>query len=342
MTKIKFDSSFILALVFFVGLFVFGNANSALAKCDSSNINYGDLPGSLTNNTSGSVEKIPIKIPTGSTSTISGACNVSASTTGETVNVRRKFNTFSVYIKYEPSYAIYRDIKTGADNKVQCSGNNCGQINNILLESGQKTTVESILVYKKTNYCCDGLCSVLNNPKSVYDSAESSFTKKTSSGVQTCNNTATPTTNPSASPTPTTSSGGGTSPTGDSGSGTGSETNVGDIVGSVTGSGSGTDSDGASGGESAPTSILPDKPASLPDVELESVINKAIQIIFAVGQISFVIMLLVGGVMFITSAGNEQQAEKAKKLLLYAILGIVVLFAAWAIATFVIGQLSGV
>lgn len=86
--------------------------------------------------------------------------------------------------------------------------------------------------------------------------------------------------------------------------------------------------------------LLPKKPDKLPNVKIETVVKTATGLIFSVGEIAFVIVLLIGGVMFITSAGNEQQAEKAKKLLLYAIIGIVILTSAWGIAEFILGKLG--
>jgi len=81
---------------------------------------------------------------------------------------------------------------------------------------------------------------------------------------------------------------------------------------------------------------LPSRPSNLPDVSVDKLIQEAIRIIFAVGEIAFIIVLLVGGVMFITSGGNEAQSEKAKKLLTFAIIGIIVLLSAYAIAGFII------
>jgi amino acid transporter len=85
---------------------------------------------------------------------------------------------------------------------------------------------------------------------------------------------------------------------------------------------------------------LPPKPPGIPDVSVSSLVSTVIRIMFAVGQVAFVIVLLSGGVMFITSSGNEQQVEKAKKAITFAIVGIIVLFSAWGIASFIVQQLN--
>ena len=42
-----------------------------------------------------------------------------------------------------------------------------------------------------------------------------------------------------------------------------------------------------------------------------------------------------------TSAGNEETATKAKKLLLDAVIGIVIVVSAWAISTWILGGIGG-
>ena len=50
------------------------------------------------------------------------------------------------------------------------------------------------------------------------------------------------------------------------------------------------------------------------------------------GAIS-VIMLIYAGVLYVTSAGNDEAVGKAKKIMLYAAIGIVIIFASYAIVT---------
>lgn len=50
-----------------------------------------------------------------------------------------------------------------------------------------------------------------------------------------------------------------------------------------------------------------------------------------------IIVILVSGVMYVTSAGNEEQAQKAQKALTGAVIGVVILSLAWAIITLVAG-----
>jgi len=52
-----------------------------------------------------------------------------------------------------------------------------------------------------------------------------------------------------------------------------------------------------------------------------------------------VIIILIGGFKWMTAAGNEEQIEDAKKVLMAGIIGLVIILASWGIATFVINNL---
>lgn len=61
-------------------------------------------------------------------------------------------------------------------------------------------------------------------------------------------------------------------------------------------------------------------------------------LIFLVGAIA-VLMLIIGAIRFVTSAGNDQAVAGARNTILYAIIGIIVAFLAYAIVNFVIAKL---
>jgi|WetSurMetagenome_2_1015567.scaffolds.fasta_scaffold19938_3 hypothetical protein len=51
-----------------------------------------------------------------------------------------------------------------------------------------------------------------------------------------------------------------------------------------------------------------------------------------------VIMILIGGFKWMTAAGNEDSIAEAKKILIAAIIGLLIILASWAITNFVITQ----
>jgi hypothetical protein len=62
-------------------------------------------------------------------------------------------------------------------------------------------------------------------------------------------------------------------------------------------------------------------------------------LLFLVGAIS-VIMLIIGGVRYVVSGGDQAAVTSAKNTILYAIIGIVVAFLAFAAVNFVTTQLA--
>lgn len=63
-------------------------------------------------------------------------------------------------------------------------------------------------------------------------------------------------------------------------------------------------------------------------------------LLFLIGAIA-VIMLVIGGIRYVVSGGDQAAVTGAKNTILYAIVGIVVAFLAYAAVDFVIGSLNG-
>ncbi len=82
---------------------------------------------------------------------------------------------------------------------------------------------------------------------------------------------------------------------------------------------------GATGGESDAKTLI------------QTILN------FALSFLGFVatIMVIYGGVLYVTSAGNDTEVEKAKKILLYAVVGIVLILLSFAIVNTVLGAATG-
>lgn len=79
-------------------------------------------------------------------------------------------------------------------------------------------------------------------------------------------------------------------------------------------------------------STICDNSGETVDGLIETVVNV---LLFVVGIIS-VIMIIIGGIMYATSAGDAGAVTKAKNTILYAIVGLVVAFLAYAIVNWVI------
>ncbi|MFZ1301906.1 MAG: hypothetical protein WAQ27_05030 [Candidatus Microsaccharimonas sp.] len=58
-------------------------------------------------------------------------------------------------------------------------------------------------------------------------------------------------------------------------------------------------------------------------------------LLFIVGGLS-VVMIIVGGILYATSAGNSSSVTKAKNTIIYSVIGVIVSFIAYAIVNWVI------
>lgn len=67
-----------------------------------------------------------------------------------------------------------------------------------------------------------------------------------------------------------------------------------------------------------------------------------IQYCLGIAGLVAVVFLIMGGFSYITAAGNEEQTKKATKTLLNAVIGLVIIFAAFAIVNTIQGNVLGV
>ncbi|MDD4287378.1 MAG: TrbC/VirB2 family protein [Candidatus Peribacteraceae bacterium] len=71
--------------------------------------------------------------------------------------------------------------------------------------------------------------------------------------------------------------------------------------------------------------------------DLKQAIVKVIQVVLDFMTLIAVVMIIIAGIRYIISRGEESENEKAKKMIIYVIVGLIVILLARAIVTFVIG-----
>lgn len=74
--------------------------------------------------------------------------------------------------------------------------------------------------------------------------------------------------------------------------------------------------------------------------DVKGTIAKIINIILGFLGVIAVIIILAGGFKWMTAGGNEDKVGEARKMIIQGVIGLVIIFAAWAIASFVVTQLS--
>lgn len=82
--------------------------------------------------------------------------------------------------------------------------------------------------------------------------------------------------------------------------------------------------------------------AGLGSTNLVSAITSIIRVAMGFLGIIAVIIILLGGFKWMTAAGDDKKIGDAKKLIYSGIVGLVIILSAFAIASFVISQITGV
>lgn len=83
-------------------------------------------------------------------------------------------------------------------------------------------------------------------------------------------------------------------------------------------------------------------PSSVPaGPTVEGLASNAINALIFIAGIACVIVIIIGGFMYIVSAGSPEKTKTAKDAILYAIIGLIISLAAFAIVNYVLGGLGG-
>lgn len=75
--------------------------------------------------------------------------------------------------------------------------------------------------------------------------------------------------------------------------------------------------------------------------DLVTIIAGIIATFLSLLGIIFLILVIYGGFLWMTSMGNEQKVLKAKKTLSNAVVGLIIIVSSYSIANFVLNALEG-
>lgn len=70
-----------------------------------------------------------------------------------------------------------------------------------------------------------------------------------------------------------------------------------------------------------------------------SIIGNIIRYVLGLVGAIFLILVIVGGIQWMTSAGNEEAVKSAKQKIVNAVIGLAIVLAAYGITTFVVDRL---
>ncbi|PIV01582.1 hypothetical protein COS54_00790 [Candidatus Shapirobacteria bacterium CG03_land_8_20_14_0_80_39_12] len=86
---------------------------------------------------------------------------------------------------------------------------------------------------------------------------------------------------------------------------------------------------------------MPGSYSSLSTLTVSSVVTGAVNLLLILAALLFFFMLVVGGIQWIVSGGDKTGSENARKKITSALVGLVIVFSAWAIVK-LIGALFGI
>lgn len=73
--------------------------------------------------------------------------------------------------------------------------------------------------------------------------------------------------------------------------------------------------------------------------DLTNLIKNVVNVLLFIVGIAAVIMIIIGGLRYVTSSGDQSQVTAAKNTILYSVVGLVVAALAYAIVNFVVDKL---
>lgn len=82
--------------------------------------------------------------------------------------------------------------------------------------------------------------------------------------------------------------------------------------------------------------------ASTANERIDSILKTVINILSLVVGVVAVIMIIIGGLRYITSGGESSNVSTAKNTIIYAIVGLVIVALAQFIVHFVLGKVTGI
>ena len=80
--------------------------------------------------------------------------------------------------------------------------------------------------------------------------------------------------------------------------------------------------------------------SDLPDTDAREVVINLINTLLGVLGIVFLLLVLYGGFLWMTAGGNDDRASQGRKIIGNGIVGLIIIFLAFAITTFVFTVLS--
>lgn len=74
-------------------------------------------------------------------------------------------------------------------------------------------------------------------------------------------------------------------------------------------------------------------------VDINTIVGNLIQSVLALLGVIFLVLVVYGGILWMTAGGNDKQIEKARDTLFQGVIGLVIVLSAYAVTTYIISTL---
>ncbi len=78
--------------------------------------------------------------------------------------------------------------------------------------------------------------------------------------------------------------------------------------------------------------------AGIPTMSGDELLKNGLNLTYFLAGVIAVIVIIIAGIMYVSSSGDAGRVAKAKNLLLYSIVGLILVLVAFTITNFVIGR----
>ncbi len=79
----------------------------------------------------------------------------------------------------------------------------------------------------------------------------------------------------------------------------------------------------------------------LGEADVKDIVKNIITVILGFLGLVSVVIILIGGFMWMTAGGNEERVTKGRKWIINGVVGLIIILAAYAIASWVITTIQG-
>ena len=80
--------------------------------------------------------------------------------------------------------------------------------------------------------------------------------------------------------------------------------------------------------------------SGISETTVSEIAGIAVKTFLSILGIIFIVLMLYGGYLWMTASGNEEQLTKAKELIQAAVIGLIIIVAAYAISYFIFSRLT--